>query len=186
MLMRYIMKFSIRRYRGLVYAICTHQKDRFKVSSGISIPDKYWDNKNQTVKRSHPEFDSVSLKINSTFQKLIQAATSLQAENIEFSIRQLRTYYYKRESASTKSNKSLIVEYLSWLDVKSPHLSYGTIRNLMDTLTILREFVKYNKTDRNLYGFDKAQYEEFLNFLAIQHGLQDSTMDKHIKILNDF
>jgi len=169
-----------------VYALCTHKRERFKVSTGVSIPDKYWDNKNIIVKRSYPEYDSVSILINLTFQNLIRTATSIHSHNIEISIRQLRFEYYKRESAPTKRADSLLIEYSRWLDVKSPHLSYATIRNMMNTSTILREFVNNQKNGSKLYGFDKTQYEYFLNFLAIQKGLQDSTIDKHIKILKRF
>ncbi len=168
-----------------MYAIGAHQNKRFKVSTGLSIPVKYWDSQNHKLKRSHPEYDAFSLQISSTLQELINTTNYIKANDIPLTIDNLRKEYNKRNKPEDPLKINIIEDFKNWIEIKRPILAKATIRNMLNTQVVLSHFVDKNISGK-LNEFTKSNFEFFINYLAKDKSLRDSTIDKHTKVLKRF
>lgn len=167
----------------------THQKKYILISAQKNIDEKYWDNKNQIVKRSYPGSDRLNIYLKMLRQRLEDIVNGLMIEGENPTRELVKHLYNKGAEEREKKRTYTFFEYADHYIKNDKKISAGTKKSYNTVLNKLREYEKYAHVKLDWSSFDIDFYYDFFEFYT---GIQELTNNgfgkviKNIKaILND-
>lgn len=174
---------KIRRFRTIVYAMCTLERVNFKVSTGIKIDDRYWEN--DQLSKKHPNYKSYKIIIDTTYQKMVDAYIKAKTSGYKLTIDLVRQEYYKDSPVKHVSN-NFFKAMEDFINNKSATLSRSSINNYKKAMNILKLFEKKSGYRISADCFDSNFFNKFTYFLLVDHDLLNNTVHKHVKMIKAF
>lgn len=183
-------KVYFRRKRELVFLVFSGSNQRLYVSSGVSVPNKYWEH--SFVSNKHPQFPIIARKLENCMRialaaiQLLPEFTSLDKvrdKYIELSGQEKSLEVFKDYS---KNDLRFIKDYKDFIEKRKPFYKYLTIKKYVTTLNILLEFEKYLNAQLDISTFDKFLFERFVSFLIQEKNHFNNTVAKHVAVIKAF
>ncbi|MFC2121113.1 tyrosine-type recombinase/integrase [Bacteroidota bacterium] len=175
--------FKIRKFRTIVYAMCTHKRQYFKISTGLKIEDKHWNFQKHSIKKSYPNYESAQRTITITLNKLIENVNKLQLEGIEPLPQTIKLLYEPQEE---KVEIPLLDHFRQFIQLKKTRLTKGTIKNFNNTLQLLLDFEKAKRRKISISSLDKVLFEKMITYMIVTRRYRDSTIVRHIRKIREF
>ncbi|MCR9062624.1 MAG: site-specific integrase [Cytophagales bacterium] len=178
--------------------------NRIKIPTGEKIEPKYWDFKNQEVRRSkilpnHPEFNTRLRKLKALAEDILRIYLNdndqqyPSRENYRNLLKETLNPGLKKEFDSKPTLIQFIETYLSECETKlNPQtgkpLKINTIRVYRQAYRQLLEFVDLNFKNKpfNYQNIDYYFYVKFQEFLIKEKNFSTNTVGKHIRTLKTF
>ncbi|MEL6837141.1 MAG: tyrosine-type recombinase/integrase [Bacteroidota bacterium] len=142
------------------------------VSTGIKILPKFWDEKGQEVKSTHPLAKRYNAKIT----------------RLRLDIERHFLDGYSWETLFKKECHASITEFLQQIikegEAGTLPLTSGTLNNYRSSLTRLRQYeIFHSKSAPSMQALNMTFYHTFVGFLASEGNCQLPGINKHIKII---
>lgn len=167
----------------------THQKRYILISAQKNIDEKYWDDKNQIVKRSYPGSDRFNIYLKSLRQRLEDIVNGLLIEGENPTHELVKNLYNKGREEREKKKIYTFFEYADHYMKNDKKISEGTKKSYNTVLNKLREYEEYAHIKLDWTSFDIDFYYDFFEFYTGIQGLTNNGFGKVIKnikaILND-
>ncbi len=166
-----------------MYAIYTHDRKRFKVSTGIKIPDKFWD-KNVLSKRV-PNYSEKVAILESVMSELMETIVRVRGKGLHPTIENVRKEFRKVPVVLNESftYPQFCVLYLKF---KSSKVSPRSITNIKQMFRVLDSYCEEFNYQFAPESFDRGEFERFEMYLAQKLLLNDNTVAKHVHMLKAF
>lgn len=130
-----------------------------EVPLNIYLPASYWDQERQRIKRSHPNAQQISLRINQTISSYQEKLISLQNQNRYFSLEDIVAANNKSNRLSVKDFAAMEIRKLNKAGKNGNALSYQCAINKLDKFIQGRE-IRFEEIDyRFLYKFTTYMLE---------------------------
>lgn len=175
--------FNVRNYGGSVYAMFTHNRRHFKVSTGIRVPEQYW--VNNKVSSQLDNYKELQESIDATLKKLMDAVMRVRYVSAEPTVDQVRREYYKPVEVAADTTP-LLPKFLEYIDYKEPIVSWNSWRNIKTAYRILKDFETSESTRIYADNLDPRMFERFIRFMVVNRKLMDNTVGKHVKMIKTF
>lgn len=174
--------FSIRKYRQIVYAMFTQNRQVFKVSTGVRIPDKYWDFENHRLRKTCPDKRSKQSCIESTMVRLVDAVNELKRNGTEPTPAAIRNIFYP--------NKEKVLPFFDYFEkyiqTKRSRLSPATVQNLRRAKDSLKEFSSDCEKTIDEERLDKELFAEYIAYEIQVKRYADYTINLHVRKIREF
>ncbi len=175
--------FSFCRFRGYVYTVYTHDRRRFKISTGLKVPDKYWIG-NQLSARI-PGYSEKFATIQKAMQKLMDTVSVIKSRGEYPSTICVRNEFRGNPVSTGVSNdyNEICVRYTCAKESKT------SPRTVTNTRQMFRVFNGY--CEKFGYRFDpktftRREFEQFEMYMASDLNLNDNTVCKHVRMFKTF
>src|SRR5690554_805719 len=165
----------------------THKKRVVLFTTHKNLEDKYWDDKNQIVKRGYPGSDRLNTFLRTIRQKVEDIVSGLQIKGDDPLTDVVKAKYQNLQNESEKKNQYTFFEFTEvYLENASKHKSKGTIKVYRTALNKLRQYEKYAKIQLNWHSFDMEFYYDFMEFYTEIQGYLTNGFGRIIKVLKVF
>jgi integrase len=180
----YLKEKSKESKRATIMIYLTHGKERYRISSGISIPTEFWDSKKQKVKSSFSgsvEYNGIILKKISDLQQKFSKALD---DNGKFSWSLFKESLKpkivndKIKEGHPKPFNVIVEEFINHCMLTKGN---AVIKSYKTTYNHLKSFGIATKKKISLETFDKEFYDIYVNYLANTHNLTNNSIGKDIK-----
>lgn len=183
-------KFTTVEKHGYIYVLYTHDRARFQTSTGFKVSDPK--NPIPNLRPRDPMFGIKQAKINEIMQDMFTANSRLRTANVYPDVHAMRREYYKvagiEPEETTEDGKK---KYRPFWDMLSEMIaSKGamrcktTINNYNQFKEALKEFCDCDEYDMEFKTFDNVQFGRYIQYLIIKKEFADSTINKHVRLLN--
>lgn len=166
-----------------MYAICALNKERFKVSTGVKVEDKFW--KNNELSKSHPSYKQLKEIIDLTLQNLINAYSRAKASGYKLTLKLVKREYFKQPEQEIVFN-DFFKDFLDYIELKTATIEESSIRNYKSTLESLKEFQSEKKIKLDIDTFDQKVFSKLLAYFIKEKKYLDNTVEKKVKMLKAF
>lgn len=167
----------------------THEKKYVLISTHKNIEEKYWDDKNQIVKRGYPGSDRFNIYLKSVRQRLEDVVNGLLIEGENPSRELVKSLYNKGTDEREKKKQYSFFEYAELYMNNDKKISEGTKKGYKTMMNKLRDYENYAHVNLNWSSFDIDFYYDFFEFYTGIEGLTNNGFGKLVKnikaILND-
>lgn len=168
---------------GKIYIAYTHKtKKSLRISTGIKIDKKYWDEKKKWVKKSSPHQNYVTEALNLKIQEIVMVQRQIESEGNEpypDAVRQrLFEEKEKNPSTETENNPTLLAQFLDEeIETKAP--VENTVKRYRTSIKDLKEF-----------GIGEVQLtadvlEKYHNYCVKKYS-SDNTIEKRVYFFKSF
>lgn len=141
-------------------SITENRKIKYK-STGISLLDKYWNDEQHVVRKSHHDHKELNKKLKAKLKKFVDLREELEAND------KLNTYNLKK-AAATKAPNDFIARAELYHESLNGTERYHEWKKFGVVLNNLKAFL--NKRDINLHDIDSDFLEEFQEYLLTKGG----------------
>src|SRR5512138_2664364 len=126
--------YKFRKHRGFVYAVYTQDRKRFRVSTGVKIPDRYW-----VSNKLSKGISGYSMKVEvmeSVMSELMETVVKIREQGMYPSAICVRKYFRKMPAVLSESltYPQFCVRYLKF---KSSKVSPRSIANTRQMFRVL-------------------------------------------------
>ncbi|MDI1234965.1 MAG: site-specific integrase [bacterium] len=173
--------------KSIIFHVIYFDNKRIKISSGISVLPKNWNNEKQIIKSSHEgafEFNDQlkkkKRKIEDIYHKAVLNEENFTKLYLEDKLKNLE------EVLSGTSSKDFTEYYKDWIKSAKNTKTAGTIRSYTTTLNHFTEFSEKHKFNITFKTIGKDFYERFTNFLFYEKDNYNSNVGRHIKNIVTF
>jgi len=167
----------------------THQKKYILISVQKNIDEKYWDDKNQQIKRSYPGSDRFNIYLKSLRQRLEDIVNGLMIEGENPTRELVKHLYNKGTEERERKRLYTFFEYAEHYINNDKKISEGTKKSYTTVINKLREYEKYAHVKLDWSSFDIDLYYDLFEFYTGIQGLTNNGFGKVIKnikaIMND-
>lgn len=112
---------SIKRYRQVVYVEYSHLRKRYRKSTGIWVPEQYWNSKKNKIRAGMPNYEKYQDMIFLAQQDILSVVINLKSQGIEPTAERVR-HHFSKMNAQNQNHESMLATYLKWVDLKSLNL----------------------------------------------------------------
>lgn len=162
----------------------THKKQVVLFTTGKTIEDKYWDDKNQIVKRGYPSSERFNILIRGIRKKVEDIASDLQITGEDPNVHLVKQVYESyRVEKETKIQYSFFEYAELYLEKAKKHKNIGTIKTYQTTINKLKEYEKYAQKKVNWNTIDMEFYYDFFEFYTGIQGFLTNGFGRVIKIM---
>jgi len=167
----------------------THKKAVTYFYTQKNIEEKFWDDKNQQVKRSFSGSDRLNIYLNKFKQKVENIVNDLLISGDEPTTNYVKSIYQSDKTEVEKKKQYNFFEYAEIYLMNDKKISVSTRKSYRTVLNKLKEYEKYARVKLNWSSFDMDFYYDFFEFYTGIEGLTNNGFGKVIKnikaIMND-
>lgn len=167
----------------------THKKAVTYFYTQKNIEEKFWDDKNQQVKRSFSGSDRLNIYLNKFKQKVENIVNDLLISGDEPTTNYVKSIYQSDKTEVEKKKQYNFFEYAAIYLMNDKKISVSTRKSYRTVLNKLKEYEKYARVKLNWSSFDMDFYYDFFEFYTGIEGLTNNGFGKVIKnikaIMND-
>lgn len=177
-----MIEVKIRRYRRIVYAMFTHNRKVVKLSSGVSVEDDDWDERQTCVKETHPDSALINDRIYDFRYEVSAAVRKMQREKIPLTTVTVRDYLKGDHDSNQGPNDAMMSIHEHWerfYRSRELESSSGYLRTLRTTYTKLCRFEKRENISLTVNWFTRDNVQRFKLYLK-ETGLNPNSINKHI------
>lgn len=172
----------------LIYLFCHFGGKRLKYSLGQKVHPRYWNEKTDNVRKSHPEYYGINLFL----EKVERIANEIVRQSIG-SNATLTVDEFREKLKVELNGKPVIAELLPidlldvYMKVRKSMLKTATIKKYVTLSKHLNEFQKLYKFPLTLDSINSVRfYETYCAFLIDEKGHLNSSIAKDIKLIKTF
>lgn len=167
-----------------IFASYAHNSERVLFFTGLNIFLKYWDKKNQCVKRACPSSYKQNMYLLKFRQKLDDIICSALAEDINPTTSYVKDIYHGRKLKDVKKkSKSFWAFADEYVDNAKVRLSPATIKSYKTAMSNLKLFERYSRTKIDFHNIDLQFYHDYMDYYIGFRSLKISGFGKVIKFL---
>lgn len=145
---------------------------------------KYWDKKNQCVKRAWPSSYKLNMYLSKFRQKVDEIVHSALAEDIDPSTKYVKDMYDGKKLKKTHQRSVTFWEFIDeYIDNGKVRLSPSTIKSYKTAVSNMKAYEKYSRTKLEFDNIDMKFYHDYMDFYIGFHELKISGFGKVIKFL---
>lgn len=175
---------KVKSNESLLMLRYTHQKKVCYFSTQKNIDEKYWDSKNQQMKRSYGGSDRFNIYIKKIRQKVEDIVNEMLIAEDNPTTQQVKQKYTEAKTIQQKKTQFTFYEYAErYLEISKNHKTNGTIKTYRTTLNQLKKYEAYTKIKLNWHNIDMDFYYDFQQFYTGVQGLTNNGFGRVIKIL---
>lgn len=167
----------------------THKKAVTYFYTQKNIEEKFWDDKNQQVKRSFSGSDRLNIYLNKFKQKVEDIVNNLLIGGEEPTANYVKSIYQSDKTEVEKKKQYTFFEYAEIYISNNKKISSSTKKSYRTVLNKLKEYEKYARVKLDWSSFDMDFYYDFFEFYTGIEGLTNNGFGKVIKnikaIMND-
>lgn len=175
---------KVKSNQSMLMLRYTHKKKAVLFTTHKNLEDKYWDDRNQIIKRSCPGSDRLNTLLRTIRQKLEDIVSDLQIKGEDPLTDLVKVKYQSIQNESEKKNQYTFFEFAEvYLQTSTKHKNLGTIKTYRTVLNKLKQYEKYAKVKLNWHSFDMDFYYDFLEFYTEIQGYLTNGCGRIIKVL---
>jgi integrase len=153
-------------------------------TTGKTIEDKYWDDKNQIVKRGYPSSERFNILIRGIRKKVEDIASDLQISGKDPNVHLVKQLYESNQAEKETKVQYSFFEYAElYLEKAKKHKNLGTIKTYRTTINKLKEYEKYAQKKFDWNCIDMEFYYDFFEFYTGIQGYLTNGFGRVIKIM---
>lgn len=178
---------KVRRYRRIVYAMFTQNRKVVKLSTGVTVEDQHWDEKQACVKNSHPDAALINDRIYDFRYEVSVAVRELQRKGAPLTTSVVRDFLAgKHDSNYNQEDETPLLDHWSrFYRHREIECSPNYLRTLRTTYTKLKKFEEREKLTLYVNWFTRDSIQRIKLFMK-DSGLGPNTMNKHFRHLQSF
>jgi integrase len=162
----------------------THKKQVVLFTTGKNIEDKFWDDKNQIVKRGYPSSERFNIIVRNIRKKVEDIASDLQIAGEDPNVHHVKQIYESSRIEKETKIKYSFFEYAElYLEKAKKHKNVGTIKTYQTTINKLKEYEKYSRKKVDWNTIDMEFYYDFFEFYTGIQGFLTNGFGRVIKIM---
>lgn len=162
----------------------THKKRVVLFTTSRNIEDKYWDDKNQIVKRGYPSSERFNIIIRKIRKKVEDIVSDLQIAGEDPTVNYVKQIYEGQATEKEVKIQYSFFEYAElYLGMAKKHKNEGTIKTYRTTINKLKEYEKYARVKLDWNTIDMDFYYDFLEFYTGIQGFLTNGFGRVIKIM---
>src|SRR5690554_4465692 len=162
----------------------THKKRVVLFTTSRNIEDKYWDDKNQIVKRGYPSSERFNIIIRKIRKKVEDIVSDLQIAGEDPTVSYVKQIYEGQKTEKEVKIQYSFFEYAElYLEIAKKHKNSGTIKTYQTTINKLKEYEKYARVKLDWDIIDMDFYYDLLEFYTGIQGLLTNGFGRVIKIM---
>lgn len=167
----------------------THKKEVTYFFTHKNIDEKYWDVKNQIVKKSCPSSERFNIYLRTFRQGIEDIVNSLLIEGKDPVKNLVKSIYEGNKIQEQSKKQHTFFEYAKEYLKKEGRFKEGTVKSYQTVLNKLKQYEKYSGTVLEWHSFNMDFYYDFLEYYTGIEGFTNNGFGKVIKnikaILND-
>lgn len=197
-------KFYIRDSKDynkkvLIYLSFTYQYRRLRLSTGISIQSKYWNQKEQfarSIRGFVEDADRINLELRRIRMTMQDAYDDFRKKNVNPEPEELRDAFLRKlNPVLVEENKEpdFWEEYEKYIESSKGRVVDDVLKDYRSLAKHLKGFQKSTRTKINFHSFNYQFYQKFVRYLTYdavkpdgEKGLSTNTVGKQIKNLKAF
>ncbi len=162
----------------------THKKRVVLFTTSRNIEDKYWDDKNQNIKRGYPSAERLNIIIRKIRKKVEDIVSDLQIAGEDPTVNYVKQIYEGQITEKEIKIQYSFFEYAElYLEIAKKHKNEGTIKTYRTTINKLKEYEKYARVKLDWNTIDMNFYYDFLEFYTGIQGFLTNGFGRVIKIM---
>ncbi len=180
----------LRKRGDYIFIVISAGRRRVLVSSGVTVPDKLWDQ--NFITKNHPNYLSVKEKLEEclrisggVIRLLPENATPTQIKEKYLEIMRERQVEEVKE-LKINIKYDFIDKFKDFINRRSATFRHNTIKKYGTTLNHLLDFEAFSKIRLDIQTLDKLIFEQFISFLIFQKNHFNNTIAKHVAVLKAF
>lgn len=151
----------------------THFKKVYTINTGVSVMEKYWDEKNSEVSKAHPNSKLLNLKVSKHFFLIQKAILKLEDD---FSIEDLRDLIDGKPKEKLTTFKSFADELISQM------MQIGQTGNALVYQTAVNRLIGYCGKDISFVELNFTLLDQFRHHLLIS-GLKQNSISNYFRTI---
>ncbi|QQM28695.1 site-specific integrase [Elizabethkingia sp. M8] len=162
----------------------TYNYERKEFSSGLYIPPKYWDNKNQKAKPPNEENDFINTELSLIKSKINKAFLLLQVQDGSFTVEDIYRAYKGnkpvKETGTVEYYSQYLIRYQKLINIEIKQATWDKFNYIKNDVV---DFVKwkFQKSDIPLKELDFNFITEFEYYLKTEKLHQQITINKSLQ-----
>ncbi len=162
----------------------SHRKRTTYFTTHKNIDEKYWDAKNQQVKRSFPGSDRFNIYIKTIKKKVEDIVNKILIDGGDPSIVIVKQQYSELKQQQNKKTKYTFFEYVEvYIKEAKKHRKQGTIKKYITTENNLHKYEKYARVQLDWHNIDMNFYYDFLEYYTQVLGHTNNGFGGLIKVI---
>jgi integrase len=166
-----------------VYAIYTQDRKRFRVSTGIKIPERYW--VSNQLSKSVSGYAAKVAVLESVMSELMETVAKVRGQGKYPSVISVRNEFRKKPVVVGEpiAYSKLCALYLKF---KTNKLAARSMMNIRQMFRVLDGFCLETNYKFDPSTFNRGEFERFELYLSQKMKLNDNTVAKHVRMLKAF
>jgi len=162
----------------------THKKQVTYFTTSKNVDDKYWDAKNQQIKRSYPGSDRFNIYIKGIRQRVEDIANGILIDGGNPMPNIVKQHYQDKKDIQNKKTQYTFFEYADkYLEESKKHKKLGTIKTYTKTINKLHQYEKYARIQLDWHNIDMEFYYNFMKYYMQVLGFTNNGFGGLIKVL---
>jgi len=162
----------------------TNKKKVTYFTTSKNIDDKYWDAKNQQIKRSYPGSDRFNIYIKGIRQRVEDIANGILIEEGNPTPTLVKQLYNDRRASKQKKTQYTFFEYAyKYIEDSKKHKKLGTIKTYTKTINKLHQYEKYARVHLDWHNIDIDFYYDFIEYYTQVLGFTNNGFGGLIKVI---
>ncbi|MBX2956818.1 MAG: phage integrase SAM-like domain-containing protein [Cyclobacteriaceae bacterium] len=179
-----------REGRTVIYLRYSHKDVSKDFSTNEMIEPKYWDAKNQQVRKSYKGAVSLNNYLQKRKMEIDEVRLRLQTNGIDPTVDMIRSEFSRVETISQQpvAHKSMLDYWSDFMHtkIKVERISGGSIRQYRATLTTLKNFEEFSGSKLEFDKIDNSFYEQYTFYLYEHLENNPNSVGNRIKQLKCF
>ncbi len=184
-------KVVLRKRGDYIYLVISVGRNRILVSSGISIPDKWWDYDFES--KNHPQYLTIARKLEECIRVmggvinfLPKFATPQEVKAKYLEVIQDRENEERNSLNIQNIQSCLLNDFKAFIERREPLYRLSTIKKYGTCLNVLIDFEASENITLSIENFDKSIFEKFVSFLILKRNYLNNTVAKQVNVLKAF
>lgn len=162
----------------------TNKKKVTYFTTSKNIDDKYWDVKNQKVKRSYPGSDRFNIYIKGIRQRVEDIANGILIEEGNPTPALVKQLYNEKKANKQKKTQYSFFEYVEvFIESSKKHKKQGTIKTYVTTKNKLHQYEKYARVKLDWHNIDIDFYYDLFEYYTQVLHCTNNGFGRIIKVL---
>tara|TARA_R110002096_G_scaffold433220_1_gene651557 strand:- start:399 stop:1643 length:1245 start_codon:yes stop_codon:yes gene_type:complete len=170
--------------QSMLFLRYTHKKRVTYFTTSKNIDDKYWDAKNQQIKRSYPGSDRFNILIKKIRQRVEDIANGILIEGDDPMPNIVKQQYQEKKDEQNKKTQYTFFEYANkYIEDSKKHKKHGTIKTYTKTINKLHQYEKYARVHLDWHNIDIDFYYDFIEYYTQVLGFTNNGFGGLIKVI---
>ena len=162
----------------------SHQAKTTYFYTGKSVNKKFWDDKNQQVKRSYIGSTKLNLVLSKFQGQIEDIINSLLMNDVNPTTSIVKDIYTGNRDECKRKKEMYFWDFVEqYKDQAKNRINPNTLRSYNNAFNNLKAFEKYSRSKLNWHSFDSQFYSDFLEYYTGYKGLGNNGFGKIIKVL---
>lgn len=173
----------VSRLNEIVYVMYSHERKRYRKSTGVKVEDQYWNKKSSSVRQNHPHHDTYNVIISTSLSKLIGQLSALRAQGKAPTVDNLKAHLVSIEK---RKHYDFFRDYTQYLINKGIQLTDSSNKCHRQSFNLCKEFQLKKRKKWDIETLDKGFFDAFINFMLLDKNLVETTIQGHVKRFKGF